>query len=294
MSAVSFTKMQGIGNDFIVIDDREEKLSLTIGQVVHLCDRRFGIGADGVMLIRNATQEGADFAWWFVNNDGSVPEMCGNGSRCFARYVYEHNMLPAGAHSFTLETLCGLKPIEIMTNDDGSFAAARVNMGVAQSSAQTMPTTLANNVEGNIFGVSLTIESGETLKVNGVNVGNPHLVMFKDDNPDIFTDEVFDRLGPLLETDEHFPQKTNVEFIELLDSGHIKMRVWERGVGETKACGTGACASAFAAYKTGRTGNDVTVSLLGGDLRVEITPKDELFMTGFAQNVFTGSFDATI
>ena len=294
MATVKFTKMQGIGNDFIVIDDRESLIHLSKEQVIELCDRRFGIGADGVMLIRPATHPDADYSWWFVNNDGSVPEMCGNGSRCFARYVYEHGLLPDGATSFVLETLCGLKKIDIVTHSDGTFKAARVNMGTAVSLASAIPTTLENNAEGQATGLALTATNGAELIVSCVNIGNPHTILFTDENQNITGDENFFTLGPAIESDPHFPQKTNVEFIEPLDSSTIRMRVWERGCGETLACGTGACASAFASYLTGRTGDDVTVHLKGGDLRVEIAQNHEIFMTGEAENVFEGTFDATM
>lgn len=290
----NFTKMQGIGNDFIVIDDRAEQIDFSVEEVMALCDRKFGIGADGVMLIRNATQKGADFAWWFVNNDGSVPEMCGNGSRCFARYVYEHGMLGDGVTHFVLETLSGFKRIEILLDTEGNFESARVNMGQALSLPAAIPTTLNADDSGQALNQAFVTASGRKVVGNCVNVGNPHVVLFTDENPGTQNDELFYQLGPELEKDAHFPAKTNVEFIRVDSPEHITMRVWERGVGETSACGTGACASAFAAYLTGRTGASVTVSLAGGDLAIEITDNHEVFMTGAAQTVFTGTFDATI
>lgn len=294
MNKINFTKMQGIGNDFIVIDDRLSQVHLSKQQVVNICDRRFGIGADGVMIIRPADTSEADFSWWFVNSDGSIPEMCGNGSRCFARYVYEHDLLSEGAHSFVLETLSGLKNIEIITNDDATFKAARVNMGIAKSHTAAVPTTLENNAEGTAIGLQLKTAIGKDVIVNCVNVGNPHTILFTDENNDIEGDENFYKLGCAIENDSHFPEKTNVEFIDIIDNSTISMRVWERGCGETLACGTGACASAFAAHLTNRTGSDVAVHLAGGDLRIEITEKCELFMTGSAENVFEGSFDASM
>lgn len=294
VTSFTFTKMHGIGNDFIVIDDRDNQLSFTIEEVIKLCDRRFGIGADGLMLLRKSNNEHADFTWWFVNNDGSVPEMCGNGSRCLARFVYDHKLLPAGATSFVLETLSGLKKIDILTHEDGSFKAARVNMGTALSLPDAIPTTLGSDDSGQVLHQTFKTLSGREVIGNCVNVGNPHLVLFLDENPGIDADDIFYQLGPELEQDPHFPTKINVEFITVNSPSHMTMRVWERGVGETLACGTGACASAFAALLTGRTVSHVTVSLAGGDLDVEITENHEIFMTGEAREVFTGTFDATI
>lgn len=294
MPSFTFTKMHGNGNDFIVIDDRDEQLSFTIEGVIKLCDRRFGIGADGLMLLRKPADDRADFAWWFVNNDGSVPEMCGNGSRCLARFVFDHKLLPAGARSFVLETLSGLKKIDILTHEDGTFKAARVNMGTALSLPNAIPTSLGSDESGQVLHQAFTTASGRRVIGNCVNVGNPHLVLFMDENPGIDEDEIFYQLGPELEQDQHFPTKINVEFITVDSPSHITMRVWERGVGETLACGTGACASAFAAMLTGRTGTHVTVTLAGGDLDVEITNNHEIFMTGEALEVFTGTYDATI
>ena len=294
MTHFNFTKMQGIGNDFIVVDDRDEKLRLTSHEVIALCDRKFGIGADGIMLIRKPTNEQADFAWWFVNNDGTIPEMCGNGSRCFARYVYENGLLEVGKKVFVLETLCGLKTIEIITDDSGIFEAARVDMGPALSIPAAIPTTLDTDANGYVLNQKLITTSGHEVTVNCANVGNPHAVLFTDENPGTQEDELFYVLGPELESDPHFPAKANIEFIRVDSPEHITMRVWERGVGETAACGTGACASAFAAYLTGRTGDHVEVALTGGNLTIEITENHEVFMTGAAQTVFTGTFDATI
>lgn len=286
--------MQGIGNDFIVIDDRNERLHLSTDEVIALCDRRFGIGADGVMLIRNPKNAQADFSWWFVNNDGSVPEMCGNGSRCFARYVFEKGLIDPETNTFVLETLCGLKTIKINTDKSRNFVSARVDMGQALSLPAAIPTTLGTNEDGYVLHQSLTTASGREVIVNGVNVGNPHAVLFADENPLILEDELFYLLGPELEKDIHFPAKTNVEFIQVDSPHHLTMRVWERGVGETFACGTGACASAFAAYLSGRTKNQVEVALKGGNLQIEINENHEVFMTGTAHTVYTGTFDATI
>jgi diaminopimelate epimerase len=263
-----FVKMQGLGNDFILFDDldADNPLKLTLKEVVHLCDRHFGIGADGIMILRATA--GADIAWDFYNSDGSVAEMCGNAARCLARYAFGAGLWPAGSDTLHLETLAGVKMLEVVRDADGVFEAARVDMGIAE------------------LGGQLKIEGYDWQKVS---MGNPHAVTFVDILPYELGTAPVTTIGPILEADETFPHKTNVEFAQVLDDERIRMRVWERGVGETMACATGACAVAVAAKVQGLTTADVvTVELLGGELQVEVQPDMRVIMTGPAEQVFEG------
>ena len=294
MRHIEFTKMQGIGNDFIVIDDRDENLSLTPDQVRHMCDRKFGIGADGIMLVRDAVSPENDFSWWFANNDGTIPDMCGNGSRCFARFVYENGLIPHVKKSLKLETLAGVKEIGInVASDKTTFESATVNMGKASAEPATVPTTLVANSNGRVIDVRYNVDGREVL-LTAVSMGNPHAVLFTHDLGEPLSEELVATLGPKIERSVAFPAKTNVEFIEVVDTSTLRMRVWERGVGETLACGTGASAAAYAAHLKNLVGPVVTVKLLGGDLHIEIKDDATIFMTGNAENVFTGIFDANM
>lgn len=279
--------MHGLGNDFIVIDDRENTLKLTTESIIALCDRRFGIGADGIILVHNPIDDSADFSWWFANNDGTFPEMCGNGTRCFARFVVENGLLPDDRDEFILQTLDGNKPIQVYRGTQG-FDRAAVQMGRASVSPEDTGVNLAPNQDGLQIDSTLIIK-GTLYKVTAVNIGNPHAVLFVDETGIDQTDEYVLGLGPRIEAAEEFPEKTNVEFVRVLDRDRISMRVCERGVGETLACGTGACAAAFAAYKKGLVDNSVTVELLGGELHIDIGSDNSILMTGPAESVFTGT-----
>jgi len=294
MHHIEFTKMQGIGNDFIVIDDRGGSLNLTPDQVVRMCDRKFGIGADGIMLVRDAVSPENDFSWWFANNDGTVPDMCGNGSRCFARFVYENGLIPHVRKSLKLETLAGVKEIKINVASDGTtFESATVNMGKASAEPASVPTSLVANSNGRVIDARYNVDGREVL-LTAVSMGNPHAVIFDHDLDEPITEELVATLGSKIECSVAFPAKTNVEFIEAIDASTLRMRVWERGVGETLACGTGASAAAYAAHLKNLVGDVVTVKLLGGDLLIEIKGDSTIFMTGSAENVFTGVFDANM
>lgn len=287
--SISFTKMHGLGNDFIVIDDRENTIRLSTEQIKFLCDRRFGIGADGIMLVHNATDEHADFSWWFANSDGTFPEMCGNGVRCFARFLVDNNLLDPGCDEFILQTLDGNKTIRIVRNEQ-VFQRAEVQMGIASSKPTDTGVTLEVNEDGLQIDAPLII-NGILYLITAVTIGNPHAVLFVDESGIDLTDEYVLDVGPRIELSCEFPEKTNVEFVRVIDRGSISMRVWERGVGETLACGTGACAAAFAAYKKGLVDNSVKVELLGGELYINIADDDSLLMSGPAVSVFTGTVD---
>lgn len=281
---LEFTKMHGLGNDFIVIDDRAGELELAPEAVAWFCDRNFGIGADGLMLVREATTPEADFAWWFRNADGSVAEMCGNGIRCFAKFVVDHGLVSPDASSVRVETGLGVYGIDIVRTDDGTLALATVDMGEPILAPALIPTVLGCEApEDPVIDCRLETTAGP-IRVSCVSMGNPHCVLFVDD---VETAPVHE-LGPEIETHPAFPNKTNVEFVQIMDGDRLSVRVWERGVGETLACGTGACAATVAAALTCRGGRDATVELPGGELRVRWDPAGRVFMTGPAEEVFTG------
>jgi diaminopimelate epimerase len=273
-----FTKMHGCGNDFVVVDDLAGEWDFDEDAISLLCDRHFGIGADGLILLRRATDPEADFFMVYHNADGSLAEMCGNGVRVFARFLDESGLLDGD--TVAVQTLGGIKRIEIIRDSTGMFALARVDMGTPELSAADIPTTLVGDP---VVDTMVSTELGD-VPVTCVSMGNPHAVTWFDD---VETAPVT-TLGPLVETADSFPNKTNVEFAHVAAPDRIRLRVWERGVGETLACGTGACATLVAAALTGRTGRRATVELPGGDLDIEWTEAGSVLMTGPAETVFVG------
>jgi len=284
---VKFSKYEGLGNDFILVDDRSRAApSLTPEQSERLCDRNFGVGGDGVIFALQPPSEGEyDFSMRIYNSDGSEPEMCGNGIRCFAQFLKD---LGADAESYRVDTLAG--PIVPVMNDDGTIT---VDMGEPILKSDLVPTTLApNDDDEGVSVVEQTLEcNGKTWKVNAVSMGNPHCVIFVDD---LEKDIDFASDGPALEScTEAFPAKTNVEFVQVMSPTHLKMKVWERGAGPTLACGTGACGLTVAAIRAGKipAGNKVRVTLPGGDLFIEWNndTDNKVFMTGPATFSFSGA-----
>jgi len=273
-----FTKMHGAGNDFIVIEDLDEDWEFDELAVQVFCDRHFGIGADGMILVRAATDPAADFYMLYINADGSVAEMCGNGIRCFARYLVDNDLVTGDA--IAVQTLGGIRNIEVLRDEYGEFEAARVDMGAPVLAAADIPTTLPGDP---VIDRTVTTALGD-VAVTCVSMGNPHAIIWVDDadTAPVLT------MGPLVETSPAFPKKTNVEFAEVIDSENIRLRVWERGVGETLACGTGACATLVAAALTGRTGRSASIELPGGELEIEWTADDHVLMTGPAEITFEG------
>ena len=280
---LEFTKMNGLGNDFILIDDRTGELEFTPDAVAWFCDRHFGIGADGLILVRPATTGTADYYMHYFNADGSLAEMCGNGARCFAKYVVDHGLVPADATSLVVETLGGLRPVTFTRCEDGTLAEATVDMGAPVFDPARIPTTLHGD---RIVDVPVETPEG-TVLVTAVSMGNPHAIIWVDD-----VDEApVETVGPFVERHAAFPNATNVEFAQVVDEGTVRLRVWERGVGETLACGTGASATGVAAAASGRTGRQTTIALPGGDLRISWADDDHVYMTGSASVSFTGSID---
>lgn len=275
---VSFWKMHGLGNDYIVIDNRDG--ALNEGELpklaARLCERRFGVGADGLLLIYPSKR--ADVKMRIFNSDGSEAEMCGNGIRCFAKYCFENGLVRK--QSILVETLAGVKALDLKI-ENGLVKSARVNMGSPSFKAEEIPIKW----NGTFINKPINV-GGKTVEATALSMGNPHCVVFVED---VEGYQVKD-LGPLLESHELFPKRTNVEFVQIVSRDELKVRVWERGVGETLACGTGACASVVAAKVLGKVDGTVTVRLLGGELAVECRG-GVVFMEGPAEKVFEGAIN---
>jgi diaminopimelate epimerase len=281
---LQFFKMHGLGNDFIVIEDLAEELDFAPEAVEWFCDRHFGIGADGLILVRPATAPEADYYMHYINSDGSIAEMCGNGVRCFAKYAVDHGLVDTERDQIVVETLGGLKPIKITRGDDGLLSLATVDMGEPILTPSLVPTLLDH--EGNDeLAVATPLETDlGTFHVTAVSMGNPHCILWVDDVDDADVETI----GPAIEHMDVFPAKTNVEFAQLVDPSRIRLRVWERGCGETLACGTGACATLVAGSLTCRTHREATVELPGGELEIRWDDDNHVYMTGPAVEVFAG------
>ncbi len=273
-----FTKMQGCGNDFIVVDDLDKEWDFDEEAIQLLCDRHFGIGADGLILVRRASDPEADYFMLYHNADGSLAEMCGNGVRVFAKHLSDTGRIEGD--TLAVQTLGGIKRIEVVRDSSGAFSLARVDMGAPVLAAPEIPTTLPGDP---VVDAAVATALGDAV-VTCVSMGNPHAIVWVDD-VDVAP---VTTLGPLVEVASVFPRKTNVEFAEVTSAARIRLRVWERGVGETLACGTGACATLVAAALTGRTGRRATIELPGGDLDIEWTADGRVLMTGPAETVFEG------
>lgn len=279
---MQITKMHGIGNDYIYIDGTTQDLSgLDLPVLARaLSDRHFGVGGDGMILILPSDQ--ADFRMRMFNSDGSESEMCGNGLRCFARYVYDHGL--TASTELVVETGAGLlRPTLHLT--DGEVTSVTVNMGVPILARERIPM-LGSPADGPVIEEGLVVGDQE-YRITCVSMGNPHCVLFVDD----VAEAPVRTLGPLIEHHEVFPARTNVEFVHVQAPTVLRMRVWERGSGETLACGTGASASVVAASLTGRAGRVCTVKLSGGDLTIDWRDDGDLFLTGPAVEVFAGEVD---
>ncbi|XP_078180939.1 diaminopimelate epimerase, chloroplastic-like [Carex rostrata] len=280
-----FVKYHGLGNDFIMVDNRDSiEPRITPEQAVKLCDRNFGIGGDGVIFVMPGTN-GADYTMRIFNSDGSEPEMCGNGVRCFARFIAELENLQ-GNHSFTIHTGAGLIVPEIQK--DGQV---KVDMGQPILSGPEIPTKIPATQNNAVVKAGLEVD-GLTWNVTCVSMGNPHCITFGTTNSQgLEVDKInLAEVGPKFEHHEVFPARTNTEFVQILSRSHLKMRVWERGAGATLACGTGACATVVAAVLEGHADRICTVDLPGGPLEIEWREEDNhIYMTGPAQSVFYGS-----
>lgn len=275
---VNITKMQGCGNDFVLLDYEEFlKFNLSMSDTAKkLCDRHFGIGADG-LIIPNEHEESADIGWYFYNSDGSTAQMCGNGMRCFAKYVFDKGFV--NKKEFSVQTYSGL----IITPKILENGEVRVNMSKPILSPDLIPFVPNDNINYRMA-IKNTIFEG-----SAISMGNPHFVIFVSPEEDLM--QLAKEYGPIIETSAEFPEKTNVEFVKILSPDKVKLCVWERGCGITLACGTGACASVVAGIIKGCLNNNVEVELPGGKVKIEwggnkiLTAKD-VFLTGPAEYVF--------
>ncbi|ACV63135.1 diaminopimelate epimerase [Desulfofarcimen acetoxidans DSM 771] len=273
-----FVKVHGLGNDFVVVNAMTETLPADLPELARrVCHRYFGIGADGLVLLHKS--DAADLRMQIINSDGSEPEMCGNAIRCVAKYAYEQNLVKKT--KIQVETLAGIKIPELIL-ENGAVKFIRVDMGEPILERAEIPM---RGSAGRVLAEDLNV-GNETFKVTAVSMGNPHCLIFVDEAVSF----PVSLIGPQIEIHEVFPRKTNVEFIEVLNRREVKMKVWERGAGETMACGTGACATVVAAVLNGLTERQVTVHLTGGDLLIEWADNNHVYMTGPAEEVFAGSY----
>lgn len=282
MTKVKITKMQGCGNDFVILPQEElSKIDMPMNEIAKkLCDRHFGIGADG-LIIPNSNILNTDIGWFFFNSDGSVAQMCGNGMRCFAKYVYNKRLV--NSNKFTVSTLAGIITPEIL--EDGRV---RVNMSNPILEPEKIPFLPNHNLNYKISVKNRIFEG------NAISMGNPHFVIFIKDNEDLLN--LAKIYGAEIENSAEFPEKTNVEFIKIKSYKKIELCVWERGCGITLACGTGACASVVAGILNGYLENSVNVKLLGGTVNVVWNgtpnkPEGDVFLTGPAEFVFDTEID---
>lgn len=282
---MKFTKMHGCGNDYVYVDCTKEVIPDIEATAIRVSDRHFGIGSDGLILIKSS--EVADFEMDMYNADGSRGKMCGNGIRCVAKYVYDHGL--TNKTEITVDTQAGIKTLQL-TVCDGKVSKVCVDMGEPILIPQEIPVKasvlgLADNRREAIVAQPFTV-ANSSYDITCVSMGNPHCITFIDENVRSFPLEA---IGPLFEKHELFPEGVNTEFVNIIDKEHLRMRVWERGSGETLACGTGACAVAVASYLNGFTGRNVDIELMGGHLEIAYDEAtNHVFMTGPATEVFSG------
>lgn len=280
---MQFTKMQGAGNDFVVMESNGKEKIDWAATAVSICDRHFGVGADGLLLL--CPSQKGDFRMRLFNADGSEAESCGNGIRCLVKYIVETGKVTAGTSQVTIETLGGTRRIGLQWNKENKLTRIRVGMGKPIFEPEKIPVSVQAEAVP-VLDYPLKVD-GETLKLSFVSMGNPHAVYFYDKSSDEFP---LSRLGPLMEHHKIFPNRTNFEVAHVLSRRRIETCIWERGVGETLACGTGACAVAVAARLHGYTDNKVDIIVPGGTLNVEWDGAGEVYLSGPAEIVFTGEW----
>ncbi len=274
---MKFTKMHGLGNDFVVVDGFSEEVPDSERLAVEICDRRAGVGADGLIVVMPS--EKAAFRMHYINSDGSLAEMCGNGIRCLSKYVFEHGLTQSA--DFLVETLSGLNR-QTLTVEDGRVIEVSVDMGKPGFMRSEIPML---GDEGEVVDEPLDVE-GKQYRITALSTGNPHAVVFVDDVEAAPLSE----LGPKVELHPTFPNRTNVEFVHVIDRDNIRMRIWERGCGETLASGSGASASAVASIKNGFTERKVNVRVRLGVLKISWPEDGNITMSGPATEVFTGEW----
>lgn len=276
---MKFTKMQGLGNDYVYVNCFKETIENPPEMAKKVSNRNFGIGSDGLIMINPS--DVADFEMEMYNADGSRSEMCGNGIRCVGKYVYDYGLTEK--EHISVETLAGIKYLDL-TVEDGKVKLVKVDMG----SPELVPENIPIVADGNrVIDEPINV-NGTEYRMTGVSMGNPHAVVYVEDVKGLDIETI----GPAFENHERFPNRVNTEFVKVLDRNTVEMRVWERGSGETMACGTGACAVAVACILNGFTEDKVTVKLLGGDLQIEWDKEaDKIYMTGPAEVSFDGEMN---
>lgn len=315
MKKINFSKLNGQGNDFVLVDSVKDEVIFTTEEIRKICSRNFGIGADGVIIVRKSLK--ADLFMDYFNSDGSLAEMCGNGIRCMAKFAYENNLI--SKNKFLIETRAGLKTINIEISNNNTIKEIEVNMGSPIFNPEKIPVNIdflnknhdfakapvkkvfktglhpfldEIKSENPIFNYSLPVDKTK-FSINCVSMGNPHCIIFLKKNEDLRNIDLY-KIGPKIENHPFFPNKTNVEFIKVEKENEISMIVWERGCGETLACGTGACASVVAATILDLVNplNTTRVNLKGGTLKIKWSgnKKDSVFLKGTAELSFTGEF----
>ena len=293
---MKFTKMEGAGNDYVYVDCTSNLLDNPQEIAVKISDRHFGIGSDGLILIKSSDK--ADFFMEMYNSDGSRGQMCGNGIRCVGKYVYDNGLTKKT--EISIDTLAGIKYLELKLGDDGKVSSVRVNMGAPILEAADIPVDVCK-LEGYRGGKQAYADNpvisenimadGRIYKVTCVSMGNPHAVVYLDKDEDIKKLQI-EKIGPVFENHQAFPERVNTEFIQVVDRSNLNMRVWERGAGETFACGTGASASLVATVLNGMCEDTATLHLLGGNLSITWDRDNNLiYMEGPATTVFTGEIE---
>ena len=275
---MKFTKMHGCGNDYVYVDGAKEHITNKKKLVIAASDRHFGIGSDGVIFINPS--EIADFEMEMYNADGSRSEMCGNGMRCVGKFVYDHGL--TDKTQVEVESCGKIKYLDL-TVENGKVSRVKVNMGEPELVAANVPVISDRE---QVIDEEILV-NGKTYRMTCVSMGNPHAVVFMDDVAGMKIEDI----GPFFENHERFPNRTNTEFVKIIDDSHVEMRVWERGSGETLACGTGCCATAVACALNGFTGNHVYVKVLGGEIEIMWDrEKNLVYMTGPAETVYEGEY----
>jgi len=276
---MKFTKMNGIGNDYVYVNCFEEKIENPSEVAIKISNRNYAVGSDGLIMINPSKV--ADFEMEMYNADGSRGEMCGNGIRCVGKYVYDYGL--TDKTQISVETLGGIKYLDL-TVEDGKVKLVKVDMG----SPELVPANIPIVADGDDVIDAPIMVGGQEYRITAVSMGNPHAVVYMDDVKGL----EIEKIGPKFEHHERFPNRVNTEFVRVIDRNTVEMRVWERGSGETLACGTGACAVAVACILNGLTENKVTVKLLGGDLQIEWDRElNKVYMTGPAAVSFEGEIE---
>ena len=279
---INFTKMHGIGNDYILIDSRDMERDWS-KLAIAMCDRHFGIGADGILLVQPS--DVADYRMRIYNPDGSEAEACGNGIRMFAKYLVEQGLTPPDTSEIKIQTLGAVGTVRVH-RENGRINSVRASMGRPRLKPSEIPVALKEDID--VVKAHPLSVNGRELALTCISMGNPHAVLFTDEPVDRYP---LSEIGPLVQNHPFFPSRVNFEVVNVIDRKHVEVRVWERGVGETLACGSGACAVGVAARLHDVADSPLQVSLLGGDLTIEWDGEGEVYMTGPAEYVFTGQWE---